>query len=77
MTIKLLASAPTEIEILAKIHDYFNYIGCKLKIKNDGNYAIAYPINSARAGTEIENYRVSIKKGRYRFERLSGENVNG
>jgi hypothetical protein len=74
MKTQLLGSAATKVEI-ERLIGYFYYSDTpyELKQKDDGTFSVHFPTNSPKAGKQVNNCLVRVKKGRYRFETIIEE----
>jgi hypothetical protein len=71
MKIQLIASAVSKEQLARMIGDYFySKEPFVLRRVNDSSYTVNYPESSPRVGNMLKSYRVLVKKGRYRFERI-------
>ena len=74
MKTQLLCSAATKVEIERMIgYFYCSDVPYELKQKDDGTFSVFFPANSSKAGKQVNNCLVRIKKGRYRFETIIEE----
>jgi hypothetical protein len=75
MNVKLIGASLSKDQLAKMIGDYFySKEPFDLRQEEDGAYSVLYPKSSPRAGITLKNYRVIVKKGRYRFELIIEEN---